>query len=90
MDAFVEFYNQASKVDNQITGQAPILDCSKIRAELAVLFYDQNQFEIHKSADVFEGFEKVIIILHAWNVSLLWQNGQNLTLEDCLEGNCDN
>jgi len=47
----------------------PVLDNTKVRTELALLFYDQQEFQIHEKADAFEALDKILQILHSWIVS---------------------
>jgi len=71
-----------------VGGEVPVLDNSKVRASLAVLFYDQNEFQINEKADAFEALDKILTIIHSWIASSNMSNGKQGTLNSCLDKEC--
>lgn len=59
-----------------------------MRTKLALLFYQQSEFQINEKADAFEALDKILNIFHAWLVSVPEQEGKNLQLNDCLDRDC--
>jgi hypothetical protein len=83
-----EFYTQAFSYDGVVGGEVPVLDNSKVRASLSVLFYDQTEFQIHEKADAFEALDKILTIIHSWTASLTLPDGNQGTLNSCLDKEC--
>jgi len=83
-----EFYTQAFSYDGVVGGEVPVLDNSGVRASLAVLFYDQTEFQIHEKADAFEALDKILTIIHSWTASLTLPDGNQGTLNSCLDKEC--
>ena len=86
--ALVKFFIQVFQKDNVTGGDIPELDNSDVRRELALLFYDQNKFKINEKADALEALDKILLVIHAWMVSLSLKDGQQKMLDDCLDVEC--
>ena len=86
--ALVQFFIQVFYKDNITGGDVPDIDNSDVRRELALLFYDQNKFKINEKADALEALEKILLVIHAWMVSVSLKDGQQQTLDECLDAEC--
>ena len=90
LEALLKFYGAALNTNQQVGGDVPVVDNKDVRIELALLFYKQQEFQIHDKADAFEAFDKILNIFHTWNVSvpIPGYGGSGIPMNDCLDMEC--